>query len=321
MGQKKRDTGYKTRVGGQALIEGVMMRGIDKASMAVLLPDKTVDIETWEVKSPKKRKLFFRLPIIRGVVNLIESFVMGYKCLMKSAEKSGMAEEEGEQPGRLERFLENRFGEMAMNRIFRVTTVLASVVGVLLAVALFLYLPALIARFFGGLLGAGYLQGVIEGVVKIAVFVLYLFLISRMKEIRRVFAFHGAEHKTIACYEAGEALTPENAKHHSRFHPRCGTSFLIIVLILSIIVFSVVSWDNLVIRTLLKIGLLPVVAGAAYEIIRLAGRYDNLLTRIISAPGMWLQRLTTNEPDEEQLSVAIAALEPVLPEDREEGRW
>ena len=136
-----------------------------------------------------------------------------------------------------------------------------------------------------------------------------------------MFEFHGAEHKTIACYEAGEELTPENAKKHSRFHPRCGTSFLIIVLILSIIVFSVVSWDNLFIRTLLKIGLLPVVVGFAYELIRLAGRYDNIVTRIISAPGMWLQRITTNEPDEEQLSVAIAALEPVLPEDREEGRW
>ena len=165
------------------------------------------------------------------------------------------------------------------------------------------------------------MQGVIEGVIKIALFVLYLFLVSRMKEIRRVFEFHGAEHKTIACYEAGEELTPENAKKHSRFHPRCGTSFLIIVLILSIIVFSVVSWDNLLIRTLLKICLLPVVVGFAYELIRLAGRYDNVVTRVISAPGMWLQRITTNEPDEEQLSVAIAALEPVLPEDREEGRW
>lgn len=321
MGLRKKETGYKTKIGGQALIEGVMMRGIDKASMAVLLPDRTVDVETWGVKAVKKRNLFLRFPVVRGVVNLIESLVMGYKCLMKSAEKSGMAEEEDEQPGRFERFLENRFGEMAMNRLFQITTVAATVIGVLLAVGLFIYLPALIARFFGGLLGIGYLQGVIEGVIKIAIFVLYLFLVSRMKEIRRVFEFHGAEHKTIACYEAGEELTPENAKKHSRFHPRCGTSFLIIVLILSIIVFSVVSWDNLFIRTLLKIGLLPVVVGFAYEIIRLAGRYDNIVTRIISAPGMWLQRITTNEPDEEQLSVAIAALEPVLPEDREEGRW
>lgn len=168
---------------------------------------------------------------------------------------------------------------------------------------------------------AGYLQGIIEGVLKIAIFVLYLFLISRMKEIRRVFEFHGAEHKTIACYEAGEELTPENAKKFRRFHPRCGTSFLLIVLILGIIVFSVVSWDNLLIRTALKIALLPVVVGVAYEIIRLAGRYDNIVTRIVSAPGMWLQHITTNEPDEEQLAVAIAAIKPVLPENREEGRW
>ncbi len=303
------------------MIEGVMMRGIDKASMAVLLPNRTVDVETWDVKAVKERNLFLRFPVVRGVVNLIESLVMGYKCLMKSAEKSGMAEEEDEQPGRFEQFLEKRFGEMAMNRLFQVTTVVATIIGVLLAVGLFIYLPALIARFLGGLFGIGYLQGVIEGVIKIALFVLYLFLVSRMKEIRRVFEFHGAEHKTIACYEAGEELTPENAKKHSRFHPRCGTSFLIIVLILSIIVFSVVSWDNLLIRTLLKICLLPVVVGFAYELIRLAGRYDNVVTRVISAPGMWLQRITTNEPDEEQLSVAIAALEPVLPEDREEGRW
>ena len=200
---RKQETGYKTKIGGQALIEGVMMRGIDKASMAVLLPDRTVDVETWDVKAVKKRNLFLRFPVVRGVVNLIESLVMGYKCLMKSAEKSGMAEEEDEQPGRFERFLENRFGEMAMNRLFQVTTVVATVIGVLLAVGLFIYLPALIARFFGGLLGVGYLQGVIEGVIKIAIFVLYLFLVSRMKEIRRVFEFHGAEHKTIACYEAG----------------------------------------------------------------------------------------------------------------------
>ena len=317
---KKKDTGYKTKVGGQALIEGVMMRGIDKASMAVLLPDKSIDVETWEIKPAKKRNLFFRLFIVRGVVNLIDSLVSGYKCLMKSAEKSGMAEEE-EQPGRFERFLERRFGEMAVNHLFRITTVIASVLGVLLAIGLFVYLPALAAQFVGSLLQVTYLQGIIEGVLKIIIFILYLFLVSRMKEIKRVFAFHGAEHKTIACYEAGEELTPENAAKFKRFHPRCGTSFLIIVLILSIIVFSVVTWDNLLIRSALKIVLLPIVAGLAYEIIRLAGRYDNIVTRVISAPGIWLQRLTTNEPDEEQLRVAIAALEPVLPQDREEGRW
>ncbi len=318
---RKKETEYKTKIGGQALIEGVMMRGIDKASMAVLLPDRTIDVKTWDIKAVKERNLFFRFPVIRGVVNLIESLVMGYKCLMKSAEKSGMAEAEDEQPGRFERFLETRFGEMAMNRLFQAATVVATILGVLLAVGLFIYLPALVARFLGGLFGIGYLQGVVEGAIKIAIFVLYLYVVSRMKEIRRVFEFHGAEHKTIACYEAGEELTPENAKKHSRFHPRCGTSFLIIVLILSIIIFSVVSWDNLLIRTLLKICLLPVVVGFAYELIRLAGRYDNVVTRIVSAPGMWLQRITTNEPDEEQLSVAIAALEPVLPADSEEGRW
>ncbi len=318
---KQKQSTFKTKVGGQALIEGVMMRGVDKAAMAVLLPDKTIDVESWEITPSKKRNLFFRLPLVRGVVNLIESLVLGYKCLMKSAEKSGMAQEEDEEPGRLEQYLKKKFGDAATTGLFRVTMVIATVLAVVLAVGLFIYLPALAARSLGSWLEVGYLQGIIEGVIKIVIFVLYLFLVSRMKDMRRMFQFHGAEHKTIACYEAGEELTPENAKKFKRFHPRCGTSFLLIVLILGIIVFSVVTWDSLLIRTVLKVVLIPVVVGLAYEIIRLAGRYDNIVTRIVSAPGLWLQRITTNEPDEEQLRVAIAAVKPVLPEDREEGRW
>ena len=283
---KQKQSTFKTKVGGQALIEGVMMRGVDKAAMAVLLPDKTIDVESWEITPSKKRNLFFRLPLVRGVVNLIE-----------------------------------KFGDAATTGLFRVTMVIATVLAVVLAVGLFIYLPALAARSLGSWLEVGYLQGIIEGVIKIVIFVLYLFLVSRMKDMRRMFQFHGAEHKTIACYEAGEELTPENAKKFKRFHPRCGTSFLLIVLILGIIVFSVVTWDSLLIRTVLKVVLIPVVVGLAYEIIRLAGRYDNIVTRIVSAPGLWLQRITTNEPDEEQLRVAIAAVKPVLPEDREEGRW
>ena len=184
---RKKDTGYKTKIGGQALIEGVMMRGIDQASMAVLMPDKSIDVETWSVKAAKNRNLFFRLPLVRGIVNLIESLVMGYKCLMKSAEKSGMAEEEDGQPGRFEELLERRFGEIAVNRLFRITTIIATVIGVLLAIGLFLYLPALVARFLGELFHANYLRAVIEGLIKIGIFVLYLFLVSRMKEIHRVF--------------------------------------------------------------------------------------------------------------------------------------
>ena len=319
MNQKKSE--HKTKIGGQALIEGVMMRGIDKASMAVLMPDKSVSVETWDVTSPKKRNLFLRLPFVRGIVNLIESLLMGYKCLMKSAEKSGLADTDDEEESRFEKYLTAHFGEMAMNKVFRITTVIASVLAVALAVVLFAYLPALAASALGQWLHIGYLQGVIEGVIKIVIFVLYLYLISRMNDIKRVFAFHGAEHKTIACYEAGEELSPENAKKFRRFHPRCGTSFLLIVLILSIIVFSVVSWENLLTRVVIKIILVPVVIGISYEIIRLAGRYDNIVTRIVSAPGLWLQRLTTNEPDEEQLSVAIAALQPVIPENREDDLW
>ena len=161
----------------------------------------------------------------------------------------------------------------------------------------------------------------VEGIIKIVIFILYLALVSRMKEIRRVFEYHGAEHKSIACYEAGEELTVENVRKHTRFHPRCGTSFILIVLVIGIIVFSVVTWDNLAVRMILKLALLPVVMGIAYEIIKLAGRYDNPVTRIVSAPGLWLQRLTTSEPDDSQIEVAIAALTEVLPQNKEEDRW
>ena len=162
---------------------------------------------------------------------------------------------------------------------------------------------------------------VIEGIIKIIIFILYLWGVSRLKDIRRTFEYHGAEHKSIACYEAGEELTVENIKKYRRFHPRCGTSFLLIVLVISILVFSVVTWNSMLIRILLKIALLPVVVGISYEIIRIAGRYDNIVTRIISAPGLWLQRLTTREPDASQIEVAIAALKEVLPEDRDVDRW
>lgn len=167
----------------------------------------------------------------------------------------------------------------------------------------------------------GIFKSLIEGLIKIIIFVLYLALVSRMKEIKRVFGYHGAEHKSIACYEAGEELTVENVRKHTRFHPRCGTSFILIVLVIGILVFSVVTWSSLWMRVVLKLALLPVVMGVAYEIIKLAGRYDNVVTRIISAPGLWLQRLTTNEPDDSQIEVAVAALTAVLPDNKEEDQW
>ncbi len=319
-----RNNSFKTSIGGQALIEGVMMRGVDKASMAVRRANGEIEVETWGVQSTVNRKWYQKVPIIRGVFNFISSMVLGYKCLMKSAEKLELDDgEEEEPPSKFEQKILDLFGDNLM----RVVTIVGVVLGVVIAIGLFMYLPALIAKGINALtirfwaLDLGWFRALIEGIVKIALFVGYLALVACMKDVRRTFEYHGAEHKSIACYEGGEELTVENVKQYIRFHPRCGTSFLIIVLILSILVFSVVTWDNLLIRMALKIVLLPVVVGAAYELIKIAGRHDNLFTRIISAPGMALQRLTTREPDDEQIEVGIAALKAVLPDNKGEDQW
>ena len=307
---------HRTRIGGQALMEGVMMRGVDKISMAVRLPSGDIVVETWGIYT--KFQTISKVPIIRGVFNMIDSLVLGYRCLMKSAEKSGMLELE-EEPGRLEMKLTQWFGEKMMG----VITITASVIGVALALLLFMYLPSLFTSLLSNVVELGLWKTVIEGIIKIAIFVGYLALVSMMSDMKRMFAYHGAEHKSIACYEAGEELSPENAQKYPRFHPRCGTSFLLIALIISIIIFSIpiVPWDNLLLRVVCKIVLLPVVVGLAYELIRLAGRHDNIVTHIISAPGLWLQRLSTKEPDLQQLEVAIASLKPVIPQNKEDDRW
>lgn len=304
---------HKTKIGGQALIEGVMMRGIEKASMAVRLPSGEIDLEVWPLK---KATIFNKIPIIRGVVNFVQSMVSGYKCLSKSAEKAGLDDEEYEM-SKFEQWLSDKLGDKLMS----VFTVIGLVLGVILAIGLFMFLPMLAVQGLELLIPLGPWKTLIEGLIKIAVFVVYLALTARMDMMKRVYGYHGAEHKTIFCYEAGLPLTVENVRKQRRFHPRCGTSFIVIVLILSILVFSTVTWDVLWIRMLLKISLLPVVAGVAYELIKLAGRYDNVVTRILSAPGLWLQNLTTVEPDDGQIEVAIAAMEAVLPENREDDRW
>ncbi len=309
---------HKSKIGGQALIEGIMMRGIDKASMAVRLPNKEIDVETWDIVSLKDKKWYLKTPIIRGTFNFIESMIMGYKCLMKSAEKSMTEEEkENEKPGKFEQMLIDKFGDKVTNAVM----IVASVIGVAISVLLFMFAPSYIVSLIDKVLPLGTFRAVVEGAIKVIIFIAYLVLVSQMKEIRRVYQYHGAEHKTIACYEAGEELTVENVKKHTRFHPRCGTSFIIISLVLSIAVFMLVTWSNLLIRTLLKIALLPVVIGFAYELIKLAGRYDNWFTKIISAPGLYLQRLTTKEPDDSQIEVAIAAMTEVIPNDLADDQW
>ena len=303
---------FKTSVGGQALMEGIMMRGPEKICVAVRRPDGTLDMTYEDVKHHRWQKI----PLVRGAAAMIENLVLGYRYLMHSAEVS-MPEEAEEEPGRFEKWL----GEHAGPGVQNFFMALAAVCGGLLAIVLFMVLPTAIVGLVDRFLPLGWGKVVLEGVLKIALFVGDLFLCTRMKEIHRVFEYHGAEHKTIACYEAGEELTVENVRHHRRFHPRCGTSFMILVLIVSILLFSVLPWSSTGLRVVLKLLLLPVVMGVSYELIKLAGRYDNLFTRIISAPGLWLQRLTTFEPDDSMIEVAIAAVTPVLPDHPDEAKW
>lgn len=303
---------FKTSVGGQALMEGIMMRGPKKICVAVRKPDGEIDLTMEDVKHHKWQKI----PFVRGAFSMIENLVLGYRYLMHSAEVS-MPEEEQEEPGKLDKWLQEHTGPKFQNFLMG----LAAVMGGMLAIVLFMVLPTAIVGGVNHLVNLGWGKVLLEGVLKITMFVIYLFLCTRMKDIHRVFEYHGAEHKTIACYEAGEELTVENIRRHCRFHPRCGTSFMILVLIVSILLFSVLPWSSTGLRVFLKLLLLPVVMGISYELIKLAGRYDNLATRIISAPGLWLQRLTTFEPDDSMIEVAIAAVKPVLPSRPEDGLW
>ena len=311
---------HKTSIGGQAVIEGVMMRGPEKIATAVRKPDGEITVKCDPLGQIRKSK-FVKLPIIRGCVNFFDSMILGIKSLMFSA-KFFEVDDEGnqieEEPGKFEKWLEEKLGsEKAMNAAIYLSVCFSLV----LSVGLFILLPTVIVGFLKGLIENHILLTLCEGVVRIGIFLIYLSLVAQMKDIKRVFMYHGAEHKTIHCYECGEELTVENVKKHTRLHPRCGTSFLLIVMVISIIVFSFISWDNPILRLVLRLALLPVVAGLSYEIIKLAGRYDNLVTRIISKPGMWLQYITTNEPDSSQIEVAIESLKAVIPENKEDDKW
>ena len=300
----------KTSIGGQALIEGVMMRGVGITCLAVRQTDGTIYTEQWG-DGEDSRPWYKRTPIIRGGFNFIEMMVLGYKCLMKSAELAGF---EDEEPSAFEKKLASLLGD----KFSTVMTYLVVALGVALAMGLFVVLPAFVAGLLAKVIHSQLILTVVEGVTKIGLLIAYLGLVAQMDEIHRMYQYHGAEHKTIACYEAGEELTPANVKKHTRFHPRCGTSFLLIVLVISILVFSILPrGGSLWITVGLKLLLMPLVVGIAYEIIKLAGRYDNWLTRLISKPGLWLQRLTTKEPDESMMEVAIAAMKPCIP--KEEG--
>lgn len=311
---------FKTKIGGQAVIEGVMMRGIDKAAMACRLPDGTIDLEEWEIKDGKNPPWYRKTPFVRGIFSFLTSLIDGYKCLTRSANKQMTEDDEEEMTG-FEKWLDEKLGD----KLTPIISGISMVLGVALALLLFMYIPSLISKFIDKhiISLSSFGKNVIEGLLKIAVFIGYTALTALMKDIRRTYEYHGAEHKTIACYEHEEELTVENVKKFTRFHPRCGTSFIFLVLFISIFVNTIfrVSWANIMLRVLIKVALLPVVTGIAYELIRLAGRYDNIFTRIISAPGLWIQRITTSEPDTSQIECAIAALKACIPENKEDDKW
>ncbi len=296
-----------TSIGGSALIEGVMMKGPDKLAIAVRRADGSIQLKVEALKN--EPKWYNKVPVIRGVISFIQSMMLSYRCLMYSADASIEGIEEPEEPSKLDRFAEKLMGKTGMAILGTVSMVL----GVCLSLFLFMYLPAL---FTGWVMpdAPGPLKAVVEGTLKILIFLGYLMLVSLMPDMRRTFQYHGGEHKSIFCHEAKEALTVENAAKCKRLHPRCGTSFMFFTLAISIIVAMFIPWGNRLVRTLIKICFVPLVMGIAYEFIRYAGKHDNLLTRIISAPGKWFQLITTREPDEKQLAVALVALKGVLQE-------
>ena len=311
---------HMTSIGGQAVLEGVMMRGPKEIATAVRKSDGEIVIDKKPVSSITQKFKFLKLPIIRGVVNFVESMVTGVKCLMFSADLYDVDGEEGYEPSKFEKWLDDKFGD----KIKDIAIYGAVAVALVMGIGLFMLLPTVIVGFFKGLFPDGtntVVLNLVEGLVRMAIFLIYLALVSQMKDIQRVFEYHGAEHKTIAAYEHGEELTPENAKKYSRLHPRCGTSFLLIVMVISIVFFSFLRWENVIERIIFRLLLLPVVAGVSYEIIKFAGRSKNRCVAILTKPGLWLQKLTTREPDESQIEVAIASLKAVLTENKEDDKW
>jgi len=321
---------FKTMIGGQALIEGIMMRGPKKDAIVIRGNDGlTVEVSDRKIFPEGSYKTW---PFFRGIFNFFDSQVTGVKALMRSADLA--PEEYQEEPSKLDLWLEEKLG----NETFQQAIIgIAVAMGLGLSIFLFFLLPMVIGGFFDKWLTSNVAVNLVEGLIRMIIFMAYMFLVSRMGEMKRVFAYHGAEHKTIRCYEAGLPLTVDNVRKMTRLHPRCGTSFLLVVMVISILVFSVASSGLLalvpaleairgtfgyrLIMIAFKLLLLPVVVGITYEINRLCGRHDNAFTRALSAPGMWMQNFTTNEPDDSMIEVAIQAVEAVLPEEEGADRW
>ncbi|MDD4688310.1 MAG: DUF1385 domain-containing protein [Eubacteriales bacterium] len=310
---------HRTSIGGQAVIEGVMMRGPKHIAVAVRKSDGEIIIDKKTVNSIVTKFKLNKIPVIRGIVNFIDSMITGVKALTYSAELVDLEDDEEYKPSKFEQWMDDKFGD----KIKDIAIYTAVAVSLFFSIGLFYLLPNFLVGWCKSFISDNnIILHLVEGCVRISIFLVYLTLVSQMKDIQRVFQYHGAEHKTIHCYESGAELTPENAKQFTRLHPRCGTNFLLIVMVISILIFSFLSWDiNRWAMMGLKLLLLPLVAGVSYEIIKLLGKYDNKLTAIVAAPGMWLQYITTREPDESQLEVAIASLEAVLTDSKEDDKW
>lgn len=383
----KAEYAHKSKIGGQALVEGIMMKGAFRGAMACRLPNGEIDLETWEIpasfvtdKKTGEQKLvrpwYARIPLVRGCVNFVMSMIDGYRCMMKAAEKQFdeevddfcawkkkhkidkmtgedalnlfgdwfAAQEkqkehpmpdaaairkrwdylqkasenyEYEEPSKFEQWLDEKLGD----KIFNFVMIIALIIGMVIAFGLFLYVPRWVVAFIKPLTDSRILKSCAEGIVKIIIFIAYMALTGCAKSIRRTYEYHGAEHKTIACFEAALPLTVENVKKQVRFHPRCGTSFIFLVLLIGIFFGCFNPYKIVWQRVLFSLVILPLVMGVSYELIRLAGRYDNILTHILSAPGLWIQRITTREPDASQIECAIAAMTPCIPENMEDDEW
>ena len=355
MSKKQQETAClrKSSIGGQALIEGIMMRGPKKSAMAVRNPAGEIVLETFPTKGMAKSKIA-KLPLIRGVVNFIASMKQGYSALMRSAEIAGLedavnemkeekeakASESAEASGKAKKPKKEKKAkekkETSTSLIMGIISVISVVLGVGLSLVLFIMLPTFIYQWCSAIMPflkpenpalKSLIHSVFEGVLKILLLVGYMLIVSRMKDIRRTFQYHGAEHKTIFCYEHGKELTVENVREERRFHPRCGTSFLILMMLVGIFVgffidpvFIVLTGEPPVtwLRALIRLGLLPITMGIGYELIKLAGKHDNRLTRFISAPGLWMQRITVLEPSDDMIECAILAFTEVIPEEEKE---
>ncbi|MBQ7086892.1 MAG: DUF1385 domain-containing protein [Clostridia bacterium] len=303
----------KTTIGGQALLEGILMRGPENTRIVVRKPDKELEIKDDPIGTDKKNPIA-KIPFIRGVVNFWDSMKYGMSALNYSA---SFFDEEEEELSKAEKWLNNKLGKEKFDKLL---LTVATVIGVAMPVVLFIFLPTILAGFFESI-ESNLLRNLVEGLLRVTLFLAFVIITSKQSDVRRTYMYHGAEHKTIYCYEKGLPLTVDNVRKQSCHHPRCGTSFMFVVMIISILVFSFFKWTNPVVRVLMRLALLPVVVGISYEFNRFVGRHDNWFTNLLRAPGMFLQNFTTVEPDDSMIEVAIAAIEGVIPENKEKDNW